>query len=96
MNSHTYTTFYSIEDDELVIEFTAYAGCRGARDKYGVPLEPDDPPELEIISVKKSNGDEFEPDEELNKKLEAKCWEHLADLESEPDHEPNYDERNYL
>lgn len=80
---HYYTTFYSVENDELVIKFTAYAGCRGARDKYGVPLEPDDPPEIEVISVTYSNGEEMEPDEDLRNKIETKCWEHLEDIQSE-------------
>jgi hypothetical protein len=33
------------------VEFTYYKGSKGSRDSFGVPLEPDEPPSVEIDSV---------------------------------------------
>ena len=33
------------------VEFTYYKGSKGSRDSFGVPLEPDEPPSVEIESV---------------------------------------------
>ena len=43
----------SLIDVPCEIEYTYYKGCKGARDgRFGPPLEPDEPPEVEIFSVK--------------------------------------------
>lgn len=36
---------------EVEVQFNYYGGCRGSRDRYGVPLEPDYPPKVEILRV---------------------------------------------
>ncbi len=41
-------TLYGIE---LEVEFTYHKGCRGLRDKYGAPLEPDEEASIELESV---------------------------------------------
>jgi len=35
----------------VTIEYTYHCGCKGARDSMGVPMEPDDDPEVEINRV---------------------------------------------
>lgn len=43
----------TLVDVPCEIEYHYYRGCRGARDgKYGPPLEPDEPADVEIESVK--------------------------------------------
>lgn len=41
----------------VVIEFDYHAGCRGHRDKYGAPEEPDEDAWVEITSVKIGTGE---------------------------------------
>lgn len=43
----------TLVDVPVDVEYIYYRGCRGARDgRYGPPLEPDEPPEVEIYSIK--------------------------------------------
>jgi hypothetical protein len=42
----------TLVDVPCEIEYTFYKGCKGARDgRYGPPLEPDEPPQVEIDAV---------------------------------------------
>jgi hypothetical protein len=74
------TTEICLSGVSLAVEYTYYAGCKGARDSFngrpgaGIQLEPDDEPEIEIISVFSEHGrnvydtlsaDDFERIEEL-------------------------------
>ena len=36
---------------EMEVEYEYIKACRGARDSYGVPLEPDEPEDIEIETV---------------------------------------------
>ena len=36
---------------EMEVEYEYTKACRGARDSYGVPLEPDEPEDIEIETV---------------------------------------------
>lgn len=36
---------------EMEVEYEYIRACRGARDSYGVPLEPDEPEDVEIETV---------------------------------------------
>jgi len=77
----------TIERDDveikLDIEYTYYKGCRGARDSLcgkagaGPQLEPDDEPEIEILSVKDENGLEFELTKQEDEEIEQKLWGEL-------------------
>jgi hypothetical protein len=52
MKTSKTTREITLVDVPCEIEYTYYKGCKGARDgRFGPPLEPDDPPEVEIISV---------------------------------------------
>jgi len=62
------------QEYNLEVEYKAYAGCRGRRDKYGVQEEPDDDPELEILSVTNNNVD-FELTDAEQDKVEEACWD---------------------
>ena len=50
-------TLYGIE---LEVEFTYHKGCRGLRDKYGAPLEPDEEASIELASVGLANNAEVD------------------------------------
>ena len=39
------------DEIEIAAEIKMWRGSKGSRDSFGVPLEPDDEPEAEIISV---------------------------------------------
>jgi hypothetical protein len=42
----------NLVDVPCEIEYAYYKGCKGARDgRYGPPLEPDEPPQVEIDAV---------------------------------------------
>lgn len=47
----------------VTVEYTP--GHSGHRDKYGCPMEPDEPPSYEIISCTDLNGTEYDPEEDL-------------------------------
>lgn len=79
------TTFYTIERDgeeiEIEVEFSMSKGSRGARDEFGVPMEPDEDPACEIESTKRldNNADvELTPEEVT--KVEEKCYEYANAL----------------
>lgn len=59
----TRDTFINIEVNgdiiELEIKYNYYAGMRGGRDCFGVPLEPDDEPEVEILSASKEDKEDI-------------------------------------
>lgn len=68
---------------EFEIEITYYAtkGSRGARDSFGVPLEPDEEPEIEIESViSVEDGCDIELTEKEQDKIKTTLWE----LRNEP------------
>lgn len=58
------TTVYREENDKeievkLWVEIEGSPASRGARDSYGVPLEPDDEASLEILGAYTADGKEF-------------------------------------
>lgn len=82
------TVYCDAEDNchDIVVHFTHYPGCRGARDSLcgvrgaGPPLEPDEDPEIEITQVlDKATGAEVELDESQKDLILSQCWEHLAE-----------------
>jgi hypothetical protein len=65
------------EETELEVEaeYDFYPGCRGAREQFGVPLEPDEPPMVEVHSVRlAATGEEIELTEEDYEELERVAW----------------------
>jgi len=73
------TVNHTITRDEVEIEITCevkmWGGAKGARDSFGVPLEPDDEPEAEIISV--TPDIELTEDEECA--IREKAFDQAAD-----------------
>jgi len=69
-------TAYDEEGDEVpvTIEYTYYGGCKGATEN-GIPIEPDDPEEVEIVSVKDENGDDFELSDEETERFYEEAFE---------------------
>ena len=69
---------------ELDVEYKFHKGGPGARDSLGgkanagPPLEPDDPGEMEILSIKYA-GNDFDLSDEQREKIEAECWEDMED-----------------
>lgn len=73
---HT-TIFADDHETELDITGHYYPGMPGSRDRYGVPLEPDDPDEMEIQSATNGDGAEVELTESEHERAIAKLWENL-------------------
>ena len=77
----TLTTYIEIQLD---VTYSASKGGPGRRDSLmgkanaGPPLEPDEPPSIEIESIT-CNGVDFEPTKEQREKIEQDCWEDLRD-----------------
>ena len=81
--SKTFETFHEIE---IEVEYSYYGACRGHRDKYGAPEEPDEPAhiEIEFVVQKGSKVPINLTDEELDK-LEQEIMENIADEYSSPE-----------
>ncbi len=45
----------------IEVEALFFPACRGARDAWGAPLEPDEPPQITIESVYDSEGRPLDP-----------------------------------
>lgn len=69
----------------VTVEYTYYPPCRGHRDRYGAPEEPDEPASVEIGSVLDAKGNElwYSLDEKQLKSIEDEIWEALRDRERE-------------
>lgn len=81
----TLVTTIQGESKEVLIDFTYYPPTRGARDSLGgkrgagPPLEPDEPAEIEINSVKDLMDNEIDltPSEQSN--IESNLWDLISD-----------------
>lgn len=62
----------------LTIEYAYWPATKGHCDRYGVPEEPDDGPEVEITSIKDEAGNEVELPESVIEQLLEDC---LVDVE---------------
>lgn len=58
MKTKTETRITIIDDADEYVEVTGvyHPGIRGKRDRFGVPLEPDDEPEFEILNAVDQHG----------------------------------------
>ena len=73
--------------DEISVEVTYdYSrGCRGARDSLGgvrgagPPLEPDEPPSVEIISVMDADGNDYDLTNNERERIEEECFQDHQD-----------------
>ena len=54
------STFKTEINVDVTVHFTYSKGVKGTRDKFGVPQEPDDDPEVEVTSVKVGDVDVLE------------------------------------
>ena len=87
-------TYWEDADDKehaIRVEFTHWAGCRGARDSLcgvrgaGPPLEPDEDPEVEITSITlDATGKEIEVSDKDQDRIEEECWDYVREM-SEPE-----------
>lgn len=69
----------SWQEIDLEVEYRYSKGMRGSRDRWGVPLEPDDPEEVEIQSVQDANGKEVDLTKDEMDHLEEKCMDDAAE-----------------
>jgi hypothetical protein len=75
------------EDCPVEVEYSYTKGCRGSRDSLGgvrgagPPLEPDEPPEIEIVSVCAADGTDYEGDltERERKAITNECFGDVRD-----------------
>lgn len=71
------TSTVTIDDRELIVTYEAYPPSRGKRDRYGVPLEPDEDAAIEIESVTDEGGAEVDTDLD---EIERQIWDELNDF----------------
>ena len=65
---------------EVTVEYEYYPGCRGAREKYGVPLEPDEPPIVLIDTIYLAGTDkEISVTDDEYDDLERVAWSNHKD-----------------
>lgn len=86
----TVKTMYDEDDNEVEVSvsYEYYKGGRGARGDYGVPMEPDEPANVHILSVTNvDTGEEIDLDNSDRHHLEDEI---LADI-SEADWQGGYD-----
>ena len=71
-------TTENADGDEITldVEYSYYAGCRGAREAgTGLALEPDDAPEIEILSVTDDQGEDYELSDDDVDAVQEKAFE---------------------
>ena len=69
----------ALQEIDIEVEYSHYSACRGARDRYGAQLEPDDAEGLEIESVLDTRGCEVALTERENSLAESAAIEQVAD-----------------
>lgn len=87
MKAHNFKTnlFIALGEDgevELELDCNYYPGCRGARDSCGgirgagPPLEPDDPPEIEILeAINVATGKKIDLTDDEEERVLEKLWQ---------------------
>lgn len=89
MRSRTFDFERYIEHEDgsettLTIECKVWAGCPAGSPEYrgGPPMQPPEDPEMEILSITKDDGTEYEATDDERKEWEADAWENIP----EPDY----------
>ena len=85
-------------DVPITVDWTFSPGCRGARDSLGgirgagPPLEPDEPPEIEIVSTKLGST-EVELSDTDRETIEHELWNEIAAMQqdNEPPEPPDFE-----
>jgi hypothetical protein len=77
-------------EEPITAEFKYYPPSRGARDSLGgkhgagPPLEPDDPADIEIVSVSNTiTGHEVELTKKEEEEVLQQCWNELGEVADE-------------
>ncbi len=97
--NHFFKTTIERDDNEVAIEveYNATPGCRGSRDSLGgvrgagPPLEPDSPPEIEIIKAVSVAGIEITLTDSEIDKIETELWSELEELRRDAQERPEED-----
>lgn len=78
---HSFTTYLPLSEEEIQIEvsFDFYPACKGARDRYGLQLEPDDDPDIDVLDVVDfTTGESLLPLQSTTYfAIENLCWEQM-------------------
>ena len=71
-------------EEPITVEYKYQKGCRGARDSCGgirgagPPLEPDDPPEIEIVNVSNTiTGHEVDLAKKEEEEVMQQLWDNM-------------------
>ena len=83
---------------DVDVDYVFHAGCRGKRDSLGgkanagPPLEPDDEPEIEILSVKETVSGALIEDlsDTESADIGTAIWEELSDAPSNDNFDDDY------
>lgn len=78
------------------VEYIYYPFCPGACERRGLQIEPDSPAEVEITSVKDTNGVELGLSAAERETLEAQCFQDVADNEEAAAERRAEDRREFL
>ena len=88
-NNHTFTTYFSIDESptqeydefDVDVKFHYSPWREGDYEPRGIKLTPDDPPEIELLSVTRCDNNEvIDPTGEDKKRLEEECWDYINGL----------------
>ena len=63
------------------VEYVYYPFCPGACERRGLQIDPDSPAEIEITSIKDSNGVELGLSDDEREVVESRCFQDVADNE---------------
>ena len=63
------------------VEYVYCSFCPGAHERRGLQIEPDTPAEVEITSVKDSNGVKLELSDSEREVIEEHCFQDVVDNE---------------
>lgn len=72
--AHTSVTVHGLD---LLVDYYFYPASKGARDSFGVPLEPDDPGSVELMKIETFSGDDITDmlSDRVWKEIETKIME---------------------
>jgi hypothetical protein len=69
----------SYQEIPITVEYSYSRASRGARDRYGAPLEPDEDASVEITNVTDERGREIELTPRETDRVEEMCLEDAED-----------------
>ena len=98
-STHTYDTTITVVDPatdvetdvDVTVEYDYISEERGSREpKTGLPLSPDYPAEIEILSVTDNKGKEYDLTDDQADDITQEIFKHIETLNEPDDDDPDY------